>query len=217
MEKRGITKKIRPGEPPSERICPSFFLTKANGKLRFVIDLRGLNRNVVRSAHPFPPASEVFTSIPHGMKFFAVFDAVKGYWQLPVAEEDQKYLHFMTPFGVYKFLRAPMGLIHSGDEYCLRGDQIFSGVDNVLKIVDDLAVYGKTKKEFLARVRLLFERCKEHNFTLSHEKFQCGPEVNFAGYIIGQNGVRADPKKLEALTKFPRPEITVFNINMVSE
>ena len=206
MEERGIIKKIKPGDPPSEWICPSFFLTKANGKLRFVIDLRGLNRNVVRSAHPFPPASEVFTSIPYGMKYFAVFDAVKGYWQLPVAEEDQKFLHFMTPFGVYKFLRAPMGLVHSGDEYCLRGDQIFSGVEGVLKIVDDLAVYGKTKEEFLVRVRRLFERCHDHNFTLSREKFQCGPEVNFAGYIIGQYGVRADPKKLEALTKFPRPE-----------
>lgn len=75
------------------------------------------------------------------MKYFAILDAVKGYWQLSVMEEDQKYLHFMTLFSVYKFISAPMGLVHSGDEYC----QIFSGVENVLKIIDDLIVYGEMK------------------------------------------------------------------------
>ena len=206
MVSRGIIKKIEAGEQPSEWICPSFFLTKSNGKLRFVIDLRALNRNVVRSAHPFPPASEVFTTIPHGMKFFAVFDAMKGYWQLPIDENDQKYLHFMTPFGVYRFLRAPMGLVHSGDEYCLRGDQILHGVENVLKIVDDIAIFARTKKEFKMRIRELFERCKAHNFTLNREKIQIGREVTFTGYVIGEEGVKADPEKLAALTRFPQPK-----------
>ena len=137
-----------------------------------MIDLRALNRNVVRSAHPFPPASEVFTTIPHGMKFFAVFDAMKGYWQLPVDENDQKYLHFMTPFGVYRFLRAPMGLVHSGDEYCLRGDRILHGVENVLKIVDDIAIFARTAEEFRTRIQELFERCRAHNFTLNKDKIQ---------------------------------------------
>ena len=37
--------------------------------------------------------------------------------------------------------------IQSDDEYCLRGNQIFSEVENV----DDLTIYGKTNEDFLSR------------------------------------------------------------------
>ena len=37
--------------------------------------------------HKILPASKVFNSISHDKKYFALYDTVKGYWQLP----DQKY------------------------------------------------------------------------------------------------------------------------------
>ena len=80
-----------------------------------------------------------------------------------------------------------MGLAHSGDEYCARGDAILKGSEGILKIVDDIFIYAKTKEEFLFRVKKLFKRCDEYNFTLSAEKFQCGREVKFAGFFVGVN------------------------------
>ena len=40
-------------------------------------------------------------------KCFIVFDALKGYHQCPLDEESQKLTTFITPFGRFKYLRAP--------------------------------------------------------------------------------------------------------------
>ena len=39
-----------------------------------------------------------------------------------LAEESQHLTTFITPWGRYKFLRGPMGLMFTGDEYCRRTD-----------------------------------------------------------------------------------------------
>ena len=43
-----------------------------------------------------------------------------------------------------KFLRAPMGLISSGDEYNRRGDAALGDIPRTLKIVDDLLLPDAT-------------------------------------------------------------------------
>ena len=49
-------------------------------------------------------------------------DAIKGYWQVPLAEKSQELTTFITPWGRYKYLRAPMGLSSTGDKYNLLMD-----------------------------------------------------------------------------------------------
>ena len=40
------------------------------------------------------------------------------------------------------------------------------------------------------RIRLVFECCQEWNITLSKGKYQVGPVVHFAGYIVSEEGTR---------------------------
>lgn len=43
--------------------------------------------------------------------------------------------------------------------------------------------------------------------TLNKEKCMFpSPEVSYIGHIISSEGVRPDPKKIEAITKMPPPE-----------
>ena len=53
---------------------------------------------------------------------------------------------------------------------------------------------------------MLFSSCRDHNITLSKEKFQIGPSVKFAGHIVSADGIKPDPEKVEALKLFPRPQ-----------
>ncbi|KAK3849659.1 hypothetical protein Pcinc_043598 [Petrolisthes cinctipes] len=56
-----------------------------------------------------------------------------GYFQVKIAEEDQDLTCFITPWGRYKFKRAPMGLVSSGDEYNRRGDQVLGDIPRTMK------------------------------------------------------------------------------------
>lgn len=44
-------------------------------------------------------------------KYFTVMDAMKGYHQCPLDEKSQALTTFITPFGRYKYLQAPYGLL----------------------------------------------------------------------------------------------------------
>ena len=55
-------------------------------------------------------------------------------------------------------------------------------------------------------VREILTRCRTSGITLNAKKFQFGQEeVEFAGFRLSTAGVGADPEKLAAVARFPRP------------
>ena len=164
------------------------------------MDLVQLNKFVDRPTHPFPAPKDIIAGIPKGSKCCAVFDAVNSYWQIPLEEESRPYTCFMTEWGRFQYKRAPMGLVSSGDEFCARTDRALAGIQGVYKLVDDILVYGETHVELLHRIKLVFERCLEWGITLSKKKYQVGPVVQFAGYVVSEEGTTQVPKLVEAIS-----------------
>ena len=118
---------------------PAFFVTKADGiRVRLVTDYTRLNRHVKRPVHPFPSTKEITQAIPHGSKWFAKLDAVHGYFQLALDEESSFLTTFLLPQGKFRYLRAPMGLNTSSDEWCCHSDRIITGLP-WCKIADALS------------------------------------------------------------------------------
>ena len=70
--------------------------------LRVCLDLRDLNR-VVKREHYSLPALEELTLMLSDAKYFSVFDATSGYWQIKLDEESSLLTTFNTPFGRYRF------------------------------------------------------------------------------------------------------------------
>ena len=58
----------------------------------------------------------------------------------------------------------------------------------------------------LQPIRRVFVRCLEWGITLSRKKYQVGPVVHFAGYVVSGVGTRQDPKLVAAIAKFPAPK-----------
>ena len=96
---------------------------KPNGGIRLCVDLQKWNKYVRRPYHPSKSPAEAVPNISSWSKFFPTLDATKGYWQVPLEKESQDFTTFIRPFGRYKFLRAPVGLASSQNEYCARGDE----------------------------------------------------------------------------------------------
>ena len=112
--------------------------------------------------------------------------------------------HFPDSLGSLQVPQKPMGLSCAQNKYCRRGDIPLSGVPNVAKVMDDILVYSRTNQELLESVVKVLERYKENKITLNPKKFKFGEEeVDYVGYKIGKTGIRADPAKIEAISKFP--------------
>ena len=202
-ETMGIVEKV---EGASQWCSPCSFVRKAGGGCRLVVDLKGLNDFVLRPTHPFPAAKDIIATIPDGSKRFAVFDCLKGYWQIEVDKKSRHLTTFLTEFGRYRYLRAPMGLSSSGDEFCRRTDEAMHDLEGVKKLVDDILIFADDDETLLKRIRSVFKRCKEWGITLAKSKFQYGNSVKFAGFIVGEDGSKPDPDKVASIRDFPVPK-----------
>ena len=199
----GVLEKV---EGPSEWCSPMTFTRKKNNKIRKLLDVVKLNDNVRRAAHPFPSPKEIVSTIPPEARLFAVFDCLHGYWQIELDEKSRPLTTFLTQFGRFRYRRAPMGLVSSGDEFCRRTDEALSDLPGVKKLVDDILIFGKDPGEIISRIRNVFQRCKEWGITLARDKYQFGNTVQFAGYTISDKGVAPDPEKLAAIKNFAPPK-----------
>ena len=111
-------------------------------------------------------------------------DAIHGYFQLLVEEESSKITTFFLPSGRYRYLRAPMGLFSSSDEWYQQSDRAIEGLTFTKKIVDDILIWADTMLKLVERIRIVAKRCQEMNIILSKKKFQIGSELPFAGLVI---------------------------------
>ncbi len=56
--------------------------------------------------------------------------------------------------------------------------------------LDDVLVYATNDEEFLARLRVVFERVRQFNITLNPKKCYFGlAEVGFLGHVLKSDGV----------------------------
>ena len=112
----------------TEWCSPAFFVPKADGKrVRLVTDFTNLNEWVERPVHLFPSTKEIIQAVTKEGKVFCKLDAVHGYFQLGIHEDSSKLTTFLLQQGKYKYLRAPMGLNASSDEWCKRRNNSTSG------------------------------------------------------------------------------------------
>ena len=97
-----------------------------------------------------------------------------------------------------------MGLNASSDKWCCKSDIIVEGLPWARKLVDDTIIWADNEEDLVIRTRTVLERCK-NNITISRKKFKMGSEIEFAGHIISDTGIRPDGKKLAAIKQFPTP------------
>ena len=149
-------------------------MEKPNGKLRICLDPKDLNTAIKQPHYPLPtledalskmtcqrcPVKDVLSKMPcqrcpvkdvlskmTGAKFFSKLDARSGYWQLKPSPECSYLTTFNTPYGRYRFLPLPFGIISAQDEFQRKMDETFEGLPGVTPLVDDIIVTGRTREE----------------------------------------------------------------------
>ena len=114
--------------------------------------------------------------------------------------------------GCFVFLRAPMGLSCSGDNFCTSTDRFFSSLGTYLtKQVDDLMILATSWEDTEKKVRTVLEEARTAGCIFSIKKFAISNKVIVSGFEIDITDPQSGPKigpdlgKIKALHDLPRP------------
>ena len=89
----------------SKYAISSVVVRKPDGSVRYCIDFRKLNAKTVFDAEPVPN-QQVILNRMGGDNFISRLDLTKGFWQVPIKEEDGKYTAFSTDQGLMQFKKC---------------------------------------------------------------------------------------------------------------
>ncbi|PIK59631.1 hypothetical protein BSL78_03427 [Apostichopus japonicus] len=182
-----------------------------SGKLRVCIDPQPLNKALKREHYPLPVIEDILPSL-NDVKVFSKCDLKEGFLQCELDESSSKLTTFQTPWGRYKYKRMPFGISPAPELFQQRLDQNLEGLEGVHIIADDILVTGKGKTEAEAdkdhdrNMTKLLARCRERSIKFNRDKFEfkC-KEINFIGHVVTKDGLKVDPKKVEAIVDMPKP------------
>ena len=186
---------------------PIVLVTKKDGTIRFCVDFRRVNNLTIKDSYPLPRIDDTIDAL-RGSSWFSTLDLASGYWQVPMAPEDAEKTAFTTPFGLFQFKKMPFGLANAPATFERLMDLVLAGLhwDVCLVYLDDIIVFSQSFKQHVQRLQPVLERLRQAGLKLSPSKchlFQ--PRVEFLGYVVSGDGVSTDPKKTEAIDKWPTP------------
>lgn len=201
-------KVIQPSKSPWA--SPIVLVRKKDNSLRFCVDYRKLNDVTHKDAYPLPRIDDTLNTLA-GSKWFSTLDLLSGYWQVEVAEEDRAKTAFCTTEGLFEFRVMPFGLCNAPATFQRLMDLVLAGLQwsHCLVYLDDVIILGASFDEHLASLHLVFDRLQKAGLRLQPRKCHfLKHKVQYLGHIVSDEGVQADPAKLDKVAAWPTPTST---------
>ena len=134
-EALGVIERVPYGEPVTW--CHRMVITrKHDGSACRTVDLSPLNKFCKRETFATETPFHLARRIPKDT-WKTVADAWNGYHSVPLRQSDRHVTTFITPFGLWRYTRAPQGFLSSGDGYNSRFDAVLSTFERKECCVDD--------------------------------------------------------------------------------
>jgi hypothetical protein len=136
---------------------------KKNGKRRMCTYFTGLNKCCPKDDFPLSIIDKV-VDLAIGYETMALIDCFSSYHQIWLCKENEEKTSFITPFGIYDYLRMPEGLKNARPMFCIMMKVIlrYQILRNVFTYIDDIVVASKKKNnkiDDLAQLKLNPEIC----------------------------------------------------------
>jgi hypothetical protein len=177
----------------SWRMCPHFC---------------ALNKLTIKDKFPIPVIDDLLDELS-GAQFFTKLDLRSGYHQIRMKEADIPKMTFCTHEGHYEFLVMLFGLCNAPSTFQSLMNHVFLPFlcHFVLVFFDDILIYRKTWIDHLTHVDQVLRLLSQHQLFLKQSKCDFGAsKVEYLGHLVVKDGIRVDPKKIEAMQDWPYPK-----------
>ncbi|XP_074336988.1 uncharacterized protein LOC141674166 [Apium graveolens] len=193
--------------PPPPTMIPQASSRTFNLKLKDVVQ----NPEVIAGTEPVSKAPYWMASA--GMKELArqlqELWIKELYGQLKIKPEDIPKMAFRTMYGHYEFLVMPSGLTNAPAAFMDLMNRAFKKYMDqfVVVFIDYILIYSKTEEEHEQHLWIILEILRQKRLYAKFSKCEFWlKEVQFLGHIIGSEGIRVDPTKIEAVMSWERPK-----------
>src|SRR5215211_8755320 len=121
---------------------PYVHISKPEGSLCSLADLRELNKRIRR--HPFPiPKIQDMLQILEGFMWATSLDLNMGYYHILLTPNASRLCTVVLPWGKYEYLRLPMGLCNSPDIFQEKMSELMVGLEFARAYLDELLLISK--------------------------------------------------------------------------
>ena len=172
------------------------------------VDFTDLNRACPKDSFPLPRIDQLVDSTT-GHKLLTFMDALSGYNQIMMAEEDQEKTSFITSQGLYCYKVMPFGLKNAGATYQRLINKMFSKQigRNMEVYVDDMLIKSKEELAHLDDLKETFTTLKQYQMKLNPAKCVFGvASGKFLCFMVSQRGIEANLEKVQEIINMTSPK-----------
>ena len=186
---------------------PVLFVHKPEDDLWFCVDYRGLNAITIKNCYLLLLIRETLNQMSK-TQYFIKLDVVTAFNKLWMVKKDEWLTVFHTHYDLYKYLVMSFGLFNASASFQNYINDILQDYLDVFctTYIDDILIYSDILKEHRQHVQQVLQKLQRAELQLDIDKCEFHvQEVKYLELIIGVDGIKMDPVKVEAIQTWPTP------------
>ena len=155
---------------------------------------------------PIPRQKEILQALS-GSQVLSALDALAGFHQMFMDEEDKEKTAFRSHRGLWQFKRMPFGLRNGPSIFQWMMQSILAPYLWIFALVyiDDIVIYSKSYEEHLVHLNKVLQACCEANLTLAPKKCHfMYTSILLLGQKVSRLGLSMHCEKVKAVLDLAR-------------